>query len=194
MITATVSEAIPYLVTRGRNDILTAPSVTLSLEKDVVTINFISPGNRLNAALLTFSAGKSACLHARDATVFSVIKEMVNWIDNHLDEMLTVERISRKSGYSVWHFQRKFSQLTGFNVSEFVRRRRVINATFSLIFTNKSIIDIAVENGFNCQASFTRTVRALTHLTPGRIKRLHAGNEHAFMSVINILMNPARLL
>ena len=194
MISSTLNEAMPYSAVRIRHKISSTPSVSLLLNDGIVNVNFVSPDGRGDHGVLKITTGTSGCLSARDTAMFLVIQEIVDWIDSHLDENLSIENISRKSGYSLWHFQRKFVQLTGFNVSDFVRRRRVISAIFFILFTDKKFIDIAIENGFNCQAAFTRTLRGVTNLTPGRIKRLYVGDRVGYLSIVHKLLYSERLI
>lgn len=191
MISSALNEAKPYPAIRIRHKISAAPSVSILLNDGVVNVNFVSPDGH---GLLKITTGVSGCLSARDTAMFLVIQEIVDWIDNHLDENLSIKNISRKSGYSLWHFQRKFVQLTGFNVSDFVRRRRVVNAIFFILFTDKKFIDIAIENGFNCQAAFTRTLRGVTNLTPKRIRRLYTGDRAGYLSIVHKLLYSERII
>ena len=131
----------------------------------------------------------SAQLGVRSEKMFAVIQEMIVWIETHLCSPLSVKEISRKSGYSVWHLQRTFSQLTGFSVYEFVRTRRVINVIFALIYGNKPLLDIALENGFNCQVSLTRTIKEFTGYTPGYIRRNFIMNEIWLMENLERLIS-----
>lgn len=152
-----------------------------------VCVPSVQPGGRMTH----YTGGASAIIGEREKTVVAVIQQMIEWIDNHLDENLSVDRISTKSGYSVWHFQRKFVQLTGLNVYEYVRVRRIINTAYILTRSRKRILEVAVENGFNCQASFTRTMRDLTGFTPGQIRTRFTNNEEGLVDIIHALINPA---
>lgn len=42
-----------------------------------------------------------------------VITQLLAWIEQNLDQPLTLDDIAAKSGYSKWHLQRLFKQLTG---------------------------------------------------------------------------------
>lgn len=166
------------------------PEVSVSLINNKITLNVLIPALRSDGKDILISGGPSAHPGLRDGVVFSVIQQMIQWIEENLDQNLSVERISEKSGYSVWHFQRKFLQLTGLNVYEYVRIRRVINTTFLLISSNKRILEVAVENGFNCQASFTRTVKSITGYTPAVIRKKFSNDERKWIEIIEMLINP----
>ncbi|CVC77114.1 Right origin-binding protein [Serratia marcescens] len=42
-----------------------------------------------------------------------VIEQLLAWIEQSLDQPLTLDDIAAKSGYSKWHLQRMFKQHTG---------------------------------------------------------------------------------
>lgn len=164
---------------------------SIELRQSAVRVTVCVPSVQPGGLMTRYTGGASAMIGEREKTVVAVIQQMVEWIDNHLDENLSVDRISTKSGYSVWHFQRKFVQITGLNVYEYVRVRRIINTAYILTRSRKRILEVAVENGFNCQASFTRTMRDLTGYTPGQIRTRFTNNEEGLVDIIHALMNPA---
>lgn len=166
-------------------------SASIELRQSAVRVTVCVPSAQPGGRMTRYIGGTSAMIGEREKTVVAVIQQMVEWIDNHLDENLSVDRISTKSGYSVWHFQRKFVQLTGLNVYEYVRVRRIINTAYILTRSRKRILEVAVENGFNCQASFTRTMRDLTGYTPGQIRTRFTNNEEGLIDIIHALINPA---
>lgn len=158
-------------------------------EKDKqITLHLHIPLNEDGVKEVELSNTASARLGVRSEKMFAVIQEMVVWIEDRLSAPLSVQEISRKSGYSVWHLQRTFNQLTGFSVYEFVRTRRVINVIYALIQGDKPLLDVALENGFNCQVSFTRTIRELTGFTPGYIRRNFTLNNKWLISILESLI------
>jgi len=166
------------------------PRFDLAVSQNQVVLNLHISATRPERKERRIAGGAGAPLRSRDRAVFAVIQDMIAWIEIHLEEAPSVKRICSKSGYSIWHFQRKFAQLTGLNIYTYVRVRRVINASWALMHTNRPILDIAVENGFNCQASFTRTVRNLTGYTPGRIRREFVQDEDQWLRVMKTLITP----
>ncbi|MBK0097564.1 helix-turn-helix transcriptional regulator [Erwinia sp. S63] len=170
----------------SRSSIRASIELHHSTVRVTVRVPSVQPGGRV----IRYIGGASAMIGEREKTMVAVIQQMVEWIDNHLDENLSVNRISTKSGYSIWHFQRKFMQLTGLNVYEYVRVRRIINTAYILTRSRKRILEIAVENGFNCQASFTRTMRDLTGFTPGQMRAHFTGNEEGLEKILRTLMSP----
>ncbi len=182
------SSVKPRLYRQSLSGVL--PRFDISVSQNQVVLNLHIPASPPERKARQIAGGAGAPLRSRDRAVFAVIQDVIAWIETHLEEALSVKRICSKSGYSIWHFQRKFAQLTGLNIYTYVRVRRVINASWALMHTNQPILDIAVENGFNCQASFTRTVRNLTGYTPGRIRREFVQDEEQWLRVMKRLITP----
>lgn len=53
------------------------------------------------------------------------IEEAVDYIENNLSEDITVAEIAKQIAVSPYYFQKGFSLLCGFSVSEYIRKRRL---------------------------------------------------------------------
>jgi AraC family transcriptional regulator len=58
----------------------------------------------------------------------------------------------------------------GDSLKDYIRKRRLSDAAVELCFSQKRIIDIAFEYGFNSQEVFTRAFSKLFGITPGRYR------------------------
>ena len=76
------------------------------------------------------------------------------------------------------HLARRFREVQGCTVGEFVRRLRVERALAELQRSDRPLAEIAAAHGFSDQSHLTRLVRARTGRTPGAWRRggvLHRG-------------------
>lgn len=101
-----------------------------------------------------------------------VIKVLLEWIENRLGERLSVDEIARKSGYSKWHMQRIFFNVTGMPLGLYTRGRRLSEAAMALRLTSRTILDIAMQYNFDSQQSFTRAFKKQFNETPARYRQL----------------------
>jgi AraC family transcriptional regulator len=67
---------------------------------------------------------------------------------------------------SVFHFSRVFKQATGMSPSRYVARLRVEEARRLLCETDRAVIDIGMELGYQSPSHFTQVFRQLTGVTP----------------------------
>jgi len=85
-----------------------------------------------------------------------------------------VSALARQAGLSSRQLQRRFVDLFGVGVKEFVMRARLQAAAEALQTGTASIAEAALESGFYDQSSFTRQFRKRTGMTPGSYRRRHA--------------------
>lgn len=85
------------------------------------------------------------------------INRVIDHIESHPDRSLTLKELAQVACFSPYHFHRIFSALVGEPLNQFVGRVRVERAASQLITNlNRSITEIALENGFTGSATFAR--------------------------------------
>jgi AraC family transcriptional regulator len=93
------------------------------------------------------------------------------FIQKHLDEELSLEEYARVAHFSPYHFHRIFRGMVGESLAEHMRRLRLERAATRLKRTDRSIIEIALEAGYETHEAFTRAFRALCGCSPSRYRR-----------------------
>ncbi|QGM97154.1 AraC family transcriptional regulator [Methylocystis parvus] len=97
--------------------------------------------------------------------------KVLDFIETHLDEALTVERLSREANFSKFHFHRQFSAYVGASVSRYVQLLRLKRASRRLVFDpGARVIDIALEAGFETPESFSRAFKREYGRTPSHFR------------------------
>ncbi|MBS0975777.1 helix-turn-helix domain-containing protein, partial [Serratia rubidaea] len=81
----------------------------------------------------------------------AVINQLLAWIEQNLEQTLTLDEIATKAGYSKWHLQRMFKRQTGHVLGTYVRRRRLTAAARELRLTGTSVAIIADKYQFDSQ-------------------------------------------
>lgn len=82
-----------------------------------------------------------------------------------------VRELARRSGLSGRQLQRRFLELFGVGVKEFVMRARIHGAAEDLRTGTKTIARVALDAGFYDQSTFTRHFRRRAGLTPAQYRR-----------------------
>jgi len=100
-----------------------------------------------------------------------LIKAMVYWIEANLSDRLTMEKASKKTGYSRWYLQRLFKSKTGYVLGKYIRDRRLTMAAIALRLTDMTILEISDYFSFDSQQTFTRTFKKNFDETPGNYRR-----------------------
>lgn len=89
-----------------------------------------------------------------------LVKDAIDFIENHLTEEISVTDVAAQSGLSIWHFQRIFHGLVGETIGVYVRSRRLSCAVEELRTTDRKVIDIALDYQFGSPEAFSRAFRA----------------------------------
>jgi AraC family transcriptional regulator, glycine betaine-responsive activator len=103
-----------------------------------------------------------------DVRLLSVVTAM----EKNLEDPLPLKQLSKISGMSLRHLQRRFTEVMGKPPTLFYRELRLQRARKMLMHGTRSILDVAVANGFISGSHFTRCYRA--HFgRPPREERAH---------------------
>lgn len=104
----------------------------------------------------------------------NVISELLEWIERNLDSQdnrLSLDKVAMKSGYSKWHLQRMFKEITSTAIGAYIRSRRLSKAAVALRLTSRPILDIALQYRFDSQQTFTRAFKKQFAMTPAIYRR-----------------------
>jgi len=100
-----------------------------------------------------------------------IIRDLLSWLETHLDTPLSIDNVSSRAGYSKWHLQRMFKEVTGQAIGAYIRGRRLSKAAVALRLTARPILDIALQYRFDSQQTFTRAFKKQFNLTPAYYRR-----------------------
>ncbi len=90
----------------------------------------------------------------------SRINRVVDHIESHLDQELSLEELARIACFSPYHFHRIFRALMGETCGQFRRRLRLEKAASLLVHQpDRSITEIALDCGFSGSETFARAFR-----------------------------------
>ena len=99
------------------------------------------------------------------------ISKAVTYIETHITEDITVEDIAREIYLSPFYFQKGFSLLCGFTISEYIRNRRLSLAGNELATSEQKVIDIALKYGYDSPDSFTKAFTRFHGVTPSMVQK-----------------------
>lgn len=94
-------------------------------------------------------------------------------IDEHLDDDLTVERLSGVAAFSKFHFHRQFTELFGIGVHRYVQLVRLRRASYQLAFRDGGrirILDLALDSGYESHEAFARAFKKVVGQTPSEFR------------------------
>lgn len=99
------------------------------------------------------------------------LQQAIDYMEEHIQESMTIEQIAKQANSSVFHFQRTFAILTDCSVGEYLRRRRLTLAAQELSDTDQKIIDIAYKYGYDTPEAFSKAFRRQHGVTPSEARK-----------------------
>ena len=99
------------------------------------------------------------------------IQKAIRWIEDNLDEGLTLNQLAKVAGLSAWHFLRVFKAKYHLSPHNYIKNRRLAKAKRMLSETNIPISHIAYDCGFSSQSHLTTTFKQHFGCTPGRYRQ-----------------------
>lgn len=103
---------------------------------------------------------------SRRSRMLEEFQELLDYIDKHYADELTLEHASAMMHFSPGHFSKTFKKLMGMNYVTYVNMVRIEQAIQMLSANQYRMIDIALECGFSNIRSFNRTFKEITGYTP----------------------------
>ena len=100
-----------------------------------------------------------------------IVDEMDECIKRHHDEALTLRRLSDKLGYSEFYTTRKFREVSGLRLRDYLRRRKLAFALKEVRDSERSLLDIALDYGFASHEAFTRAFKDAYGVTPSAYRK-----------------------
>ena len=99
------------------------------------------------------------------------INQILNYIDSNLDKKLSLNYLASKSHYSPYHLHRIFKSFTKESLHTYIQRKRIEKAAASLIRRKEiTISHLAIENGFESVASFSKAFKKYYGISPTHLK------------------------
>lgn len=99
------------------------------------------------------------------------LRRITETMAQHLADEFNLERLAAQAGLSKFHFTRLFKAATGVSPSQHHLNLRIDAARRLLRETKKSVVEIALEVGYNNPSHFAQLFRRETGLTPTLYRR-----------------------
>lgn len=128
-------------------------------------------GAMLRHELIRIEAGR----HVRQSGEFGLtarqLKAAIAYMDDRIDQDISVADMARELGMSAFHFIRMFKKSAGLPPHKFFIARRIERAKELLRSQHLSISEIAEMSGFNGATQLTRAFRRIVGTNPSTFRR-----------------------
>ena len=107
-----------------------------------------------------------------------IIEKTINYINAHLTEDLSLEKLAREMSFSPVYFHNTFKNTVGKTLRDYIEEQRIKKATHLLLTTSCSLTQIAYECGFSSQSYFSYVFKRRMKMAPREYtKKMHKRYE-----------------
>jgi AraC family transcriptional regulator len=136
---------------------------------------FAETSSLMLAARLSHDYADSSFVNAAGANADRLdnarLRRVLDHIEEHLEEDISVGGLANLANLSSFHFTRMFTAAMGISPARYVSSRRLKNAMAMLAIGKLPLSEIAHRSCFSSQASFNRAFRRATGVSPGEYRR-----------------------
>ena len=171
----TAEERRFYLLRPGLERQETIRRIVRNLEDETVSGDYGSDvGAKVTMLQLLIQLNRSVLLEETKEAEPSVIYDpkiasVISYINDNLTGDLSVESLAARSYVSKFHFMRRFKELTGYTVHNYVLQKRLINAA-ELIKGGAPAAKASVQSGFKDYSTFQRAFKKMFGVNPIKMK------------------------
>ena len=101
----------------------------------------------------------------------TAVERMQSYIEEHLQDTITLSALARYAQYSPWYASRLFKEYTGKNPFDYIRLRRLSSAARDLHASSGKVIDVAFDFVFDSHEGFTRAFARRFGMTPREFRK-----------------------
>ena len=142
----------------------------------LIGMNWNEPGERLHTStqahalldeLMLSQVGLREGLQVRGGLAPHVRRQLIEFIEHHLDQPLSLDELAGRCALSEYHFARMFRESIGLPPHQYLLARRLNRARELLRSSTKPFGDIALECGFASASHFSNRFKQAMGATPG---------------------------
>lgn len=100
----------------------------------------------------------------------NLLFKIFKFVAENYKKSCSLYQLSDEINYSYVYLSKHFLKHTGMRYTEYVCHFRINEACYLLKSTNRTVLDIAYECGFDCLRSFNRSFKSITGITPTKFR------------------------
>ena len=131
--------------------------------------------NYISTILITISRAtgdNSTSSHTTaNAQNYQRLINVITYIDSNYKQDLTLKKIAAHIGYSRCYLSSVFKKCMGMSIWDYINIKRIEEALTLIKTTDKTILQIATESGFNNTANFNKIFKKYTNLPPKSFRK-----------------------
>lgn len=104
-------------------------------------------------------------------------KEVSRYLLEHMEDRITLEQLSEQFRISGTHIKNTFKGVYGVSLGAYIRTQKMESAAYMLEYTDKSILEIANEHGYDNGSKFASAFRAVKGVNPAEYRNVNCKKQ-----------------
>lgn len=113
-----------------------------------------------------------------------IMNRVLRYVDEHIEEPLSIYQIAECAGYSEYHFARFFKEKMNMTVLEYVTKRKLIKASEEIL-SGKKVIDVALQYGWQSHSGFSKAFKKEFGFCPSILRAMLAEMQNLGGNAMN---------
>ncbi|MGG6310421.1 AraC family transcriptional regulator [Paenibacillus macerans] len=113
------------------------------------------------------------------------IQQVERYIESHMDQKLSLDRLAEVSHFSKYHFSRVFASVAGLTPFAYIAQKRLERAAAYLRETDKSVLEISLLCGFETASNFNAAFKKHFGQTPTEMRSQTQQDRNISLSLRN---------
>lgn len=145
--------------------------LTVQMLTDMSPVNRLKVINRMNGLLVDIFESAEKKSNSERASMAEFRKRFIEIAENCCNKQSSLEEICSKMNFSKTHLERLVKQEFQCSVMEYVNRLRFVRLCSQLTVTDKTLAQLAEENGFYDSAHLCVFFKKYSGVTPARYRK-----------------------
>ncbi len=99
----------------------------------------------------------------------TIAHALISYIESYIEDF-DIKKMSKSFGFSEIYIRELFLKNIDMPIMQYYKRRRLLISAFDVLYSNKKIVDIALESGFSNHESYTRAFRKIFGMSPSEFR------------------------
>lgn len=152
-------------------------SITKEMNIYASLLSFFAKIGEKNIGNIPASTGASM----KNSSVVNQLTIVLDFIDNHYSENVTLEQAAQLAGFSKFYFTRLFKEYTNHTFYEYLTEKRIRAAEQMLLIPKFPVTEVSIQAGFSSLSSFNRTFKRNKGCSPTEYRNLYTqGGSHNY--------------
>ena len=101
----------------------------------------------------------------------NILQKIFDFVEKNYKDDCKLQSLANETGYNYSYLSRIFKRVTGISFNNYTNRYRISNACYLLNNSNNSILQCALESGYDSVRSFNRNFKNALGITPAEYQK-----------------------